>query len=47
MFIAGRTVAGLGSSGLMNGGMTIIAGAVPLEKRPGELRNPSLELQNN
>jgi MFS family permease len=34
MFILGRTVAGLGGSGLMNGGMTVIAGAVPLEKRP-------------
>ncbi|KAL4792163.1 major facilitator superfamily domain-containing protein [Aspergillus venezuelensis] len=32
--IGGRAVAGIGSSGLLNGGMTIIAGAVPLEKRP-------------
>ncbi|KAL4914771.1 major facilitator superfamily-domain-containing protein [Aspergillus aurantiobrunneus] len=32
--IGGRALAGIGSSGLLNGGMTIIAGAVPLEKRP-------------
>lgn len=36
--IGGRALAGIGSSGLLNGGMTIIAGAVPLEKRPGEGR---------
>ncbi|GJC85422.1 efflux pump mlcE [Colletotrichum liriopes] len=34
MLIAGRAIAGLGGSGLLNGGMTIIAGAIPLEKRP-------------
>lgn len=33
MFIGGRAIAGLGGSGLMNGGMTIISGIVPLEKR--------------
>ncbi|KAK2601185.1 hypothetical protein N8I77_010653 [Diaporthe amygdali] len=33
-FIFGRTVAGLGSSGLENGALTLIAGAVPLNKRP-------------
>ncbi|KAL3472453.1 major facilitator superfamily-domain-containing protein [Aspergillus californicus] len=32
--IGGRALAGIGSSGLLNGGMTIIAGSVPLEKRP-------------
>jgi len=32
-FILGRTVAGLGSSGLENGALTLIAGAVPLHKR--------------
>ncbi|KAH7313721.1 major facilitator superfamily domain-containing protein [Stachybotrys elegans] len=32
--IGGRAMAGLGCSGLVNGGMTIIAGSVPLEKRP-------------
>ncbi|KAK8041168.1 hypothetical protein PG994_014175 [Apiospora phragmitis] len=36
MFIGGRVIAGLGSSGIMNGAMTLIAGAVPLEKRPCE-----------
>ncbi|KAI2467936.1 putative MFS multidrug transporter [Annulohypoxylon bovei var. microspora] len=34
MFIIGRAVAGLGSSGLQNGALTVIAGAVPMEKRP-------------
>ncbi|RAH70391.1 MDR family MFS transporter [Aspergillus aculeatinus CBS 121060] len=34
MLIGGRAIAGMGSSGLLNGGMTIIAGSVPLEKRP-------------
>ena len=33
-FILGRTVAGLGSSGLENGALTLVAGAVPLHKRP-------------
>ncbi|KAJ8115677.1 hypothetical protein ONZ43_g4611 [Nemania bipapillata] len=33
-FILGRTVAGLGTSGLENGALTLIAGAVPLHKRP-------------
>jgi MFS family permease len=37
MLIGGRAIAGLGASGMMNGGMTIIAGAVPLQKRPGML----------
>ncbi|KAF2795192.1 efflux pump protein [Melanomma pulvis-pyrius CBS 109.77] len=34
MLIGGRAIAGIGASGLMNGGMTIISGAVPLHKRP-------------
>lgn len=34
MLIGGRAIAGMGSSGLLNGGMTIIAGVVPLQKRP-------------
>ncbi|KAF2999786.1 hypothetical protein E8E13_005809 [Curvularia kusanoi] len=34
VFIAGRVIAGLGAAGLFNGGMTIIASAVPLEKSP-------------
>jgi MFS family permease len=36
MLIIGRTVAGLGVSGLMNGGLTIIAACVPIHKRPGQ-----------
>ena len=36
MLIAGRAIAGLGGSGLLNGGITMIAGAVPIEKRPRE-----------
>lgn len=34
MLIAGRVVGGLGGSGMMNGGLTLIAGAVPIAKRP-------------
>ena len=34
MLIAGRTLAGLGSAGLMNGGLNIIVNSTPLEKRP-------------
>ncbi|KAF2737110.1 efflux pump protein [Polyplosphaeria fusca] len=34
MLIVGRAVAGLGASGLVNGGMTVVSGAAPLEKRP-------------
>ncbi|KAL2261812.1 hypothetical protein VTK26DRAFT_3255 [Humicola hyalothermophila] len=34
MLIAGRAIAGMGSAGLMNGALTIIACSVPLEKRP-------------
>nr|EAQ70704.1 hypothetical protein MGCH7_ch7g111 [Pyricularia oryzae 70-15] len=34
MLIVGRAVAGMGSSGLMGGGLNIIAGAVPMHKRP-------------
>lgn len=34
LFIGGRAIAGLGSAGIINGGMTIISGAVPLTKRP-------------
>ncbi|PSN61935.1 efflux pump protein [Corynespora cassiicola Philippines] len=34
MLIAGRTIAGCGASGLMNGSMTIIAGSTSMEKRP-------------
>ncbi|KAH8686944.1 major facilitator superfamily domain-containing protein [Ilyonectria robusta] len=34
MLIIGRTVAGMGSSGIQNGAFTIIAASTPLEKRP-------------
>jgi predicted MFS family arabinose efflux permease len=34
MLIVGRAVAGMGSSGLMNGALTIVAACVPLDKRP-------------
>ncbi|KAF5501532.1 Efflux pump mlcE [Colletotrichum siamense] len=34
ILIVGRVIAGMGSAGIMSGGLTIIAGSVPLEKRP-------------
>jgi MFS family permease len=34
MLIVGRAVAGMGSSGLMNGAMTIVAACVPGHKSP-------------
>ena len=34
MFILGRVVAGAGASGIVNGALTMLAGAVPLEKSP-------------
>ncbi|KAI1805109.1 putative MFS multidrug transporter [Daldinia bambusicola] len=34
VFIIGRAVAGVGSSGLQNGALTVIAGAAPLDKQP-------------
>ena len=34
MLIGGRAIAGIGSSGIVNGGITIIAGAIPLKSRP-------------
>ena len=34
MLIVGRAVAGLGSSGLINGALTIIAACLPIDKRP-------------
>ena len=37
MLIIGRAVAGMGSSGVQNGVLTIVAAALPLEKRPGIL----------
>lgn len=35
MFIGGRAIAGMGTSGILNGAFTIIAGCVPMPKRPG------------
>jgi len=37
--MGGRAIAGMESSDLLNGGMTIIASAVLLEKRLGESRS--------
>ncbi|KXH27617.1 hypothetical protein CSAL01_00784 [Colletotrichum salicis] len=34
ILITGRVIAGIGSPSIMSGGLTIIAGTVPLEKRP-------------
>ncbi|KUL83693.1 hypothetical protein ZTR_07474 [Talaromyces verruculosus] len=34
MLIAGRTIAGLGGSGLRNGALTIMSESIPLEERP-------------
>ncbi|OJJ56203.1 hypothetical protein ASPSYDRAFT_34192 [Aspergillus sydowii CBS 593.65] len=34
MLIVGRAVSGMGTSGMINGALTIIAGAVPMHKRP-------------
>lgn len=36
MFIVGRAIAGIGTSGIINGAFTIIAGCVPMEKRPSK-----------
>jgi MFS family permease len=35
MLIVGRAIAGMGSAGILNGALTIIAGCVPMPKRPG------------
>jgi MFS family permease len=34
MLIVGRAIAGMGTSGILNGAFTIIAGCVPMAKRP-------------
>ncbi|KAK0609908.1 major facilitator superfamily-domain-containing protein [Bombardia bombarda] len=34
MFIVGRAIAGLGTSGITNGALTILSNSAPLEKRP-------------
>jgi MFS family permease len=38
VLIVGRAIAGLGASGIVNGAMTILSGAVPREKSSGEQR---------
>jgi hypothetical protein len=43
MLIIGRAIAGLGSSGLINGGLTIIAASVPLVRRPSESSHYALQ----
>jgi MFS family permease len=40
MLIIGRAVAGLGASGLLNGGYTIVALIVPVAKQPGRRSVP-------
>ena len=42
MLIVGRAIAGLGASGLQNGALTIIAGSVPMARRPGACDTYSL-----
>ncbi|KAL7803916.1 major facilitator superfamily transporter [Trichoderma afarasin] len=37
MFIIGRAIAGIGCSGLLNGGLLVVAGSVPMERRPALL----------
>lgn len=34
MLIVGRAVAGIGSSGLINGGLTIVSACLPVHKQP-------------
>jgi MFS family permease len=38
MLIVGRAVAGIGGSGLVNGGLTILANSVPMHRRPGKFK---------
>lgn len=37
MLILGRAIAGMGGSGIQNGGFTMIAAAAPMDKRPALL----------
>ena len=39
MFIVGRAIAGMGSSGVSNGALTILSASIPLEKRARTLRS--------
>jgi hypothetical protein len=36
MLIVGRAVAGLGASGISNGGLTIFTAVAPMHKQPGK-----------
>lgn len=47
LFIGGRTIAGVGAAGIVNGGMTIISGAVPLTKRPRKCFQEQWLLKDN
>lgn len=40
MFIVARAIAGLGSSGLLNGGLTMISEFLPKDKAPGKKCKP-------
>ena len=42
MLIIGRAIAGIGGSGLLNGGLTIIRACVPVEKSAGMKATPLL-----
>jgi MFS family permease len=46
VFIVGRAVAGLGTAGIFNGGLTIISTVVPLEKSPSIRSNSPVYLIN-
>lgn len=41
IFIVGRTVAGMGGAGILNGALTIISASAPLHRRPG---NPKSDI---
>ena len=41
MLIIARAVAGIGGSGLINGGMTILTASAPPERQPGEIEYQS------
>jgi hypothetical protein len=43
MLIVGRAVAGMGGSGIQNGAFTIVAGSVPMPRRPGMLKTPIMQ----
>ena len=47
MLIVGRAIAGMGSSGLYNGTFVIIAGCIPMAKRPSMVLLTMLGLFDN